>query len=153
MFSYFSGRQSFVLSVEQEKFYDFAAAFSEAVRAPSLLCWLMALSPLMGDKGKEPKGAADGKVWWQAGGEDAGQGLEWLLGGGAQERTLVSCEQRFEKEKKNGATWIVSKDEEKYRQEGCVKMWHRIWYKLHSHLPKRSFKVDFSACFMFSMTQ
>lgn len=76
-----------------------------------------------------------------------------LVEGPEKEHLAAANRQRFEKEEKNGATWIVSKDEEKYRQEGCVKMWHRVWYKLHSHLPKRSFKVDFNACFMFSMTQ
>ena len=35
----------------------------------------MAMSPVKGDERKEPKGAADGKVWWRAGREDAKAGL------------------------------------------------------------------------------
>lgn len=48
----------------------------------------MAISPLNGDKRKETRGAADDKVWWQMQGRMLREDVEWLLGGGARERTL-----------------------------------------------------------------
>lgn len=64
-----------------------------------------------------------------------------------EEHLTAANRWRFEKEKKKEPPGLVFKEEEKYA-EAYVKMCHRIWYKLNSHLPKRSLEGDLSPCFL-----
>lgn len=84
----------------------------------------MAMSPVMGDKRKEPEGADDGKVWWQAGREDAKAGRGAAAQWRAQRKNAwqLQTDGDLRKRRKMEPPGKIFKEEEKYQQERCVKM-------------------------------